>query len=103
MSRRADRRHAPVVCRDSRLLRLTWTAQHLCPACFTAVVSGAGDGCTVSSVQCGSGALGAELAKKAAVVGSDVLLGESSLVVEAEDVHEVHDDTSTGGFEPPGG
>ena len=50
----------------------------------------------------GSGILGAELAKKAAVVGSDVLLNESSLVVEAEDAHEVHDDTSTGGFEAPG-
>lgn len=36
-------------------------------------------------------------------VGSDVLLEESSLVVEAEDVHEVHYDTSTGGVEAPGG
>ena len=50
-----------------------------------------------------SGALGAELAKKAAVVGCDVLFGDSPLFVEAEDVHEVHDDTGTGGFEEPGG
>ena len=59
--------------------------------------------CTFSSVQCGSRILGAELAEEAAVVGCDVLFDESSLVVEAEDVHEVHDDTGTGGFEPPGG
>jgi len=32
-----------------------------------------------------------------------VLVDESSIVVDAEDVHEVHDDTSAGGFEPPGG
>src|SRR4029077_19776337 len=50
-----------------------------------------------------SGTLGAELAEKAAVVGSDPLLGEPSLAVEAEDVHEVHDDPGTGGFEAPGG
>ena len=56
-----------------------------------------------SSIQRGSGTCGAELAKNAALVGSDVLLDESSLVVEAENAYEVHYDTSTGGFEPPGG
>ena len=40
-------------------------------------------GCALSSIQRGSGTLGTELAKKAAVVGSDVLLDEPSLVVEA--------------------
>jgi hypothetical protein len=65
--------------------------------------SGGACGCTTSSFRRGSGALGAELAEKAAVVGSDPLLDDSSVVVEAEDVHEVHDDPGTGGFEAPGG
>jgi hypothetical protein len=62
-----------------------------------------GCGGASSSLRRGSGALGAELAEEAAVVGSDPLLGDSSLVVEAEDVHEVHDDPGAGGFEAPGG
>ena len=65
--------------------------------------SGGACGCTASSLRRGSGALGAELAEKAAVAGSGPLLGESSVAVEAEDVHGVHDDPGTGGFEAPGG
>ena len=50
-----------------------------------------------------SGSLGAELAEEAAVVGPDELLDEPTLVVEPEDVHEVHDDACPGGRYRAGG
>ena len=39
-----------------------------------------------------SGSLRAQLTKEAAVVGPDVLFDDAALLVEPEDVHQVHDD-----------
>jgi hypothetical protein len=60
-------------------------------------------GCCCRRSEVVSGSLGAELAEEAAVVGPDELLDESTLVVEPEDVHEVHDDAGTGGLHLAGG
>src|SRR5699024_9726421 len=43
----------------------------------------------------------AELAQEASVVGSDVLLDQPTLVVEPEDVHQIHDEALARGLDRP--
>jgi hypothetical protein len=50
---------------------------------------------------CGwSGALGAELAQEAPVIGADVFFDQPTGVVELEHVHEVPDDAGAVRFKP---